>query len=41
MGGVGAPASNAGPGNAATPNPPRVLTFTLHGAMPNFVTTTP
>ncbi len=33
MGGVGA-ATNAGPGNAATPNPPRLLTFVLDGAAP-------
>jgi quinohemoprotein ethanol dehydrogenase len=33
MGGVGM-ATNAGPGNAATPNPPRLLTFVLDGAVP-------
>jgi quinohemoprotein ethanol dehydrogenase len=33
MGGVGA-ATNAGPQNAATPNPPRLLTFVLDGATP-------
>jgi quinohemoprotein ethanol dehydrogenase len=31
MGGVGAVTGNAGPGNAATPNPPRLLTFALDG----------
>ena len=36
MGGVGAPAAggNAGPGNAATPFPPRLLTFILDGNAP-------
>jgi quinohemoprotein ethanol dehydrogenase len=36
MGGVGAPAAggNAGPGNAGTPFPPRLLTFVLDGNAP-------
>ena len=34
MGGVGAVTGNAGPGNAATPNPPRLLTFALDGTTP-------
>ncbi len=31
MGGVGAVTGNAGPGNKATPNPPRLLTYVLDG----------
>jgi hypothetical protein len=31
MGGVGKVAGNAGPGNTATENPPRLLTFVLDG----------
>jgi hypothetical protein len=35
MGGVGVPSgNNAGPQNAATPNPPRLLTFVLDGTAP-------
>ncbi len=33
MGGVGAVTGNAGPGNAATPTPPRLLTFVLDGTV--------
>ncbi len=32
MGGVGKVTGNAGPGNVATDNPPRLLTFVLDGA---------
>jgi hypothetical protein len=31
---VGAVTGNAGPGNAATANPPRLLTFVLDGKAP-------
>jgi hypothetical protein len=34
MGGVGTVTGNAGPGNAATQNPPRLLTFVLDGNAP-------
>jgi hypothetical protein len=35
MGGVGAAAAgSAGPGNVATANPPRLLTFVLDGSIP-------
>ena len=34
MGGVGQTGGNAGPGNQATPSPPRMLTFVLDGKAP-------